>query len=143
MKLAASRHRRPLRTQQGFTLLEILAAFVIFALVFAGVLQALSGSLRNTVRSADYTQATLWAQSKLDMVGIDPPLEEGRDSGRFDDKFSWEIDIQAHMLDDSDIVDPEQIGVDLFKVELIVFWGEQPRQRRAVFTTLRSALASQ
>lgn len=132
----------PGNRQGGFTLLEILAAFVIFALVFAGVLQALSGSLRNTVRSSDYTQAALLAQTKMDLVGIDPILEESSDSGRFDDKFSWELVIEPYLLGELEEVDDQEVGVDLFRIELVVSWGEPPHTRRAVFKTLRSALPS-
>ena len=48
---------------RGFTLLELLLAFLVFALSFATVLEILSGSLRNTVRARHYTEAALTAQS--------------------------------------------------------------------------------
>ena len=48
----------------GFTLLEVLLAFVIFALSFATVLEILSGSLRSTMRARDYSEAALLAQHR-------------------------------------------------------------------------------
>ena len=134
------------RAQRGFTLLEILAAFVIFALAFASVLQILSGSLRNTMRAADYTQAALWAQSKLDLVGIDPILEEGSDFGRFDDKYSWTLNIEPYLLGEEGEggeagTEAEDIGIDLFLVQLDVSWGEEPRRRTATFKTMRSKVS--
>ena len=42
-----------------------MAAFVVFALIFATSLQVMSGAMRNTVKSDQYTQAALWAQSRL------------------------------------------------------------------------------
>jgi type II secretory pathway pseudopilin PulG len=46
----------------GFTLLELLLAFVVFAISFATVLEIMSGSMRNTVRAREYTEAALTAQ---------------------------------------------------------------------------------
>lgn len=131
-------HNNP-TAQRGFTLLEIVVAFVIFGLIFATVLKILSGSLRNTQRSAEYTQAALWAQSRMDTVGIDPPLEDGSYDGEFDDNYRWELDISPYEFNDDSGFNPDEFPVDLFYVELRVYWGgEQPRQAR--FRTLRTAV---
>ena len=52
---------RPLTFRQagGFTLIEVMAAFAVFALLFGVVLQVLSTSMTNTRRAGDYTQAAL------------------------------------------------------------------------------------
>jgi general secretion pathway protein I len=126
--------------QGGFTLLEVLVAFVIFALVFATTLEILSGSLRNVKRSSEYTQAALWAQSRLDAVGIDPPLESGQYQGEFDDDYSWELEIVPYEFNDGSNFNTEEFPVDLFYVELRVEWGQDPRRLQAVFKTLRSAV---
>ena len=129
-----------IRRQGGFTLLEVMVAFVIFALVFATTLQILSGSMRNVKRSAEYTQAALWAQSRMDAVGIDPPLESGEYHGEFDDDYSWELEIFPYEFDeDTDFV-VEEFPIDLFYVELRVHWGQEPRRLQAVFKTLRAAV---
>ena len=133
--------------QHGFTLLEVLAAFVIFALVFATSLQILSGSLRNTQRSADYTLAALWAQSHMDGLGLDPPLEEGSYSGEFDGGYRWEMEVSRHEPEPVETAQGEfaaieitdaEVPVDLYLIELDVLWGDPPRERRAQFRTLRS-----
>ncbi|MEM9533702.1 MAG: type II secretion system protein [Pseudomonadota bacterium] len=126
------------RRQRGFTLLEVLAAFVVFALLFTTTLKIMSASARNVTRSADYSQAALWAQSRMDLVGIDPPIEEGNWEGEFDDEYRWTLDIQAYDVLDELSADLAETPVDLYYVELQVFWGRDS-QRRAVFKTLRSA----
>ncbi len=126
------------RRQAGFTLLEVLAAFVVFALLFTTTLKIMSSAMRNVQRSSDYTQAALWAQSRMDSVGIDPVIEEGSWDGEFDDRFRWTLEIQAYEVLDQLSAELEEFPVDLYYVELAVLWGEdQPRQ--AVFKTLRSA----
>ena len=121
-------------------MLEVLVAFVIFALVFATTLQILSGSLRNVKRSAEYTQAALWAQSRLDAVGIDPPLESGQYQGEFDHDYSWELEIVPYEFNDDSGLILEEFPIDLFYVELRVQWGQEPRRLQAVFKTLRTAV---
>ena len=85
------RPRAPARAythaQAGFTLIEVMAAFAIFAVLFGVMLQILSTSISNTRRSGDFTQAALLAQSQLDMIGIEAlpqpgPSEPTRESPR-------------------------------------------------------------
>ncbi|MEN1727179.1 MAG: prepilin-type N-terminal cleavage/methylation domain-containing protein [Pseudomonadota bacterium] len=125
------------RNQSGFTLIEVMAAFAVFALLFGVVLQILSTSMTNTRRSGDYTQAALWAQSKLDVLGLEETLEPGEQSGEFDDRFRWSLRVEEVMSFDDTGLDMTELPVSLYAVELIVEWGENPT-REAVFTTLRS-----
>ena len=98
MKPTLSLRRVPPRRsrQRGFSLIELVAAFVVFALAFGVLMGILSSSIRNTRLAAEYTQAALWAQSRLDVVGIGEKLEEGHESGRFDDEYRWELDISKY-----------------------------------------------
>jgi general secretion pathway protein I len=99
-------------------------------------MQIMSASLRNTRVAGDLTQAALYAQSKLDMLGIEAPVEEGRRSGEFDDRYRWDMDITLADVDDGRGVDPEQIPVDLYRVDLEVYWDRGGREQDASFTTL-------
>ncbi len=123
--------------QGGFTLIEVMAAFAVFALMFGMILQILSTSLSNTRRAGDFTQAALWAQSKLDPAGIETMLEPGRTSGRFDDRFSWTLEVSEEMVFDERGLDALEMPIALYRLDLTVTWGERP-QREALFSTLRS-----
>lgn len=91
---------------RGFSLIEMVAAFLVFAIGIGVLMQVLAGSMRNARQSSDYTMAALWAQSKLDVVGVGEPIEPGRSSGRFDDTYGWELDIQQ--VDPAAIEPPPQ-----------------------------------
>ena len=129
--------------QRGFSLIEMVAAFVVFALGFGVLMGILTASIRNTRLAADYTQAALWAQTKLDVVGIGEKLEPGRKSGRFDDAFRWELEISKYEPPDpTSAANVESFqGIDMFRVDLEVLWGERRNPRSAHFVTLRSANA--
>lgn len=123
--------------QGGFTLIEVMAAFAVFALMFGVVLQILSTSLSNTRRAGDFTQAALWAQSKLDPAGIESMLEPGRSTGRFDDRFSWTLEVSEELVFDERGLDALDLPIALYRLDLTVTWGERP-VREAQFSTLRS-----
>ncbi|MEE4637860.1 MAG: type II secretion system protein [Wenzhouxiangella sp.] len=130
------RSGRPGR-QRGFTLIEVMAAFAVFALLFGITLQILSTSMTNTRRAGDFTQAALWAQSVLDVAGLESMLEPGTSSGRFDDRFSWTLEVREELVFDDRGIDPLELPVALYHLRLVVEWGENPT-REAVFETLRS-----
>jgi len=60
--------------QSGYTLIEVLVAFMILALALTVLLRIFSGGLRNVSVSSDYAIATLIAESRLAGAGIDVPL---------------------------------------------------------------------
>ncbi len=128
---------RRFRRQGGFTLIEVMAAFMVFALLFGVLLQILSTSVINTRLAGDYTRAALWAQSKLDVLGLEEMLEPGTQTGRFDDEFSWTLEIREELVIDDRGLDVMEMPVHLYHITLIVEWGEE-RRREAVFETLRS-----
>lgn len=124
--------------QSGFTLLEVLAAFVVFTIVFTALIQVLSGSIRNTARSRELTEAAFWAQHYMDTLTLERPLQEGSEQGEFDDKYSFESIISLYQPAEIDPDILEQIPIDMLVVELIIYWGAPERQRQARFVTMRS-----
>ncbi|MDT8439659.1 MAG: type II secretion system protein [Wenzhouxiangellaceae bacterium] len=127
-----------MKRARGFTLIEVMAAFAIFSVLFGMTLQILSTSLSNTRRAGDYTQAALLAQSQLDMVGIEALPEPGRYSGRYGEVYRWEMLIDPYFIDDRPEVLYEDLPIELYYVALTVRWGEGRGEREATFETLRS-----
>lgn len=110
--IAMNRNRRPPMSRlhaRGFSLIEMVAAFLVFAIGIGVLMQVLATSMRSTRQSADYTMAALWAQSKLDTVGVGAPIEAGSSSGRFDDNYRWELNI--HQVDAASVEPPPQSTV--------------------------------
>jgi general secretion pathway protein I len=145
--------RMPPPRQGGFTLIELVAAFVIFALGFGVLLQILSGCLHSTAQAADYTRASLWAQSLLDVQGVGENLQEGDFSGSFDDKYNWRLRV-AKIQPPEEAQAPSAVAgntnvkgpaitalatnIDLYQLELVVSWGTYYMTHNARFVTLRA-----
>lgn len=128
---------------RGFTLLELLLAFVVFALSFATVLQILSGSMRNTVKAREYTEAALTAQSVMDQVGLEIPLEGGVSTSGEAGDYQWEIELFDYIDSGENphsVELAELTGVQLLQVELVVSWGEPPREQSSRFSTIKAVL---
>jgi general secretion pathway protein I len=60
--------------QGGFTLLEVLVATVILATAIAGLMAALSGSLRVASRLTDYDRAAMLARRKMEEISSERRL---------------------------------------------------------------------
>lgn len=141
------------RRTRGFTLIEMIAAFVIFAIAVGALLQILAQSMNNARFSRDETRAALWAQSKLDTLGIGEPIEAGSSHGEFDRTYRWQLEIEqidpelflAEARDPSAVAPVQSADalllpqIDLFHVALTVIWGQGNSERQAVFSTLRTA----
>lgn len=63
-----NKHIRPTATQQGVTLLELIAVIVILAISLAGVTAAISGALSRNADVMLETRAVALAQSYLDEI---------------------------------------------------------------------------
>ncbi len=129
----------------GFTPLELLLAFVVFALSFATVLEILSGSMRNTVRARHYSEAALTAQSVMNQVGLDIPLEPGFSVTGESGEYEWEIEIFEYSESEENFKSVELAdltGIQLLQVDLLIKWGTPPRDQTTRFSTVRAVLAS-
>jgi general secretion pathway protein I len=80
---------RPSRAA-GFSLLEVLVAFVILALVATALFRLFSGALANASAADDYSRAVLVAESVLAEAAVAHPLREATQTGVADDgRIAW------------------------------------------------------
>jgi general secretion pathway protein I len=78
------------RRQRGFSLLEVLVAFVILSLVATALFRLFSGALVNASAADDYTHAVLVAESALAEAAAAVPLVETTNSGSADEgRIAW------------------------------------------------------
>jgi general secretion pathway protein I len=63
--------------RRGFTLLEVMVATLIMAIAVAGMMGAISTSLRNAARLTDHDRAVLLGRQKMDELLISNGLLKG------------------------------------------------------------------
>jgi len=111
-----------LARQGGFSLLEILVAFVILAFAMTAIYESAGGSVKATITDERYSYALLLAQSVLDSYQGIPPGGVDK-SGHLENGFDWRITAMARPIDSS-----QQVAWPLYDVQVEVTWGVPPKR---------------
>ena len=125
------------RRAGGFSLIEVLAAFVILALVGTALFRLFSGALGNASLADEYGRATLYAESRLALIGVEAPLREGTLQGRSDDGvYTWSASVAPYTPPGTT---PDMEGaaaamaVRLWRLAVTVRWpGATPGSERSI-----------
>ena len=83
-----------MKAQQGFSLLEVIVAFLVFALIAAVVLAIASRGLSGAEQTARYQHAVMLAESLLDRAGAER-LGPGAHAGTAPGGYRWRLDIES------------------------------------------------
>ena len=122
------------RHARGFSLLEVIAAILLLALAFAALLHVAGASLHLADQSGQIGRADMWAQAKLDALGVAEPLVVGESDGDFGKDYRWHLRV-APWQDDTL---PADSPLALYRVDLDVRWGSKRRPHTLRYTTLRA-----
>lgn len=76
--------RLSLPTQAGFSLIEVVVALAIVALILGAIYQVSNGAVRSTARTDNYLRALAMAQSRLAEASAMPVLKVGTVLGSAD-----------------------------------------------------------
>ena len=114
---------RARRQQQGFTLLEVVIAFVVLALILTSAFQVFSTGLSRAGALEERSQALAIAQSRLAAAGQEEAFREGETSGDSEDrKYHWSLRVQLYTEDPAPGGAPIQANVSLYRVDSSVSW---------------------
>lgn len=123
------------RQQRGFTLIEILVAFMILAMSLTVIFRIFSGGLRNVALSEDYARAVLVAESQLAAIGVSEPLEHGVTSGEWGARFRWERVVEPYQPWEQE----KELSAPLlaYTVTVNVDWEHAGRTRQVKLSSVR------
>lgn len=135
---------------RGFTLLEVMLAFVILAVSMGMLLGMLSRGLGQVRTSQDETEAALHAQSLLDQIGVIEAVQPGEQVGEFaNGRYRYRLEttemedpspapaLPPTVVDPGTAINPPKV----YRISLDVSWGPPESQRHTRFTTLRARSA--
>jgi general secretion pathway protein I len=118
---AESREDTLNRTQRGFTLLEVMVAVAILAMVLVTLMGVKNGSTRDVMLADHITTATLLAKRMMTEALLTATLTPKEDEGEFpEDEFkgyNWKKTISL-----------VPVEVKLLEVRVAVLWKEGERQ---------------
>jgi general secretion pathway protein I len=121
-----------MKSERGFTLLELIVATVILAVAIVGLLSGISGALRNAARLTAYDRVVQLARLRMNDLLLDSRLPHNRVvSGEFDPSQTGGVQAgwQARV---SPFEGPQNAGAGqlvLQRVELEIWWMSGPERR--------------
>jgi general secretion pathway protein I len=133
---------RKRRGDAGFSVLEVLVAFIIVALVVTALFRLFGGALGNASAADEWTRALLVAQSRLELAAATQPLRETTDAGSdADGRITWRSAVVAYVPPDAnpDLERAsESMPTRLYRVTVDVsFPGDNGKDRSLSLSTVK------
>jgi general secretion pathway protein I len=130
------------RHSRGFSLIEVLVAFVILALVATALFRLFSSSLTNASAAEEWSRAVQVAESHLASAAAAQPLKEIAERGaEFDGRVKWETAVAPYVAAD---IDPdlekasETLATRLYRITCEVrYVGGDGKERTLSLATMR------
>jgi general secretion pathway protein I len=133
------------RANAGFSLLEVLVAFTLFAVAMGVLMQIFSRGVTGATLADRYARATMYAESKLAATGLEDKLKEGVASGKFDDDYVWQVTVKPYQdptpRDQMSLDFEKQFYTQLYEIESrVTFVADDQRERVVALSTLQFGL---
>jgi general secretion pathway protein I len=126
--------RETRRADDGFTLLEILVAFTVAALLLSAGMRALSVDIGGVTQSRAQTEAVLLASSALEEVGVTIPLREGEQTESVGGGFVRRLAIAQSNIEVKGEGPPQAIP---YEIDATVAWNSGGREHSVSLRTIR------
>lgn len=126
-----------LRIKKGFTLVELVVAFLILVIGVTAILELVSQSALNARYAKDKTTATVLAQQKLEELLSQPDLVPGETEGDFGDaypQFRW----RAQISEVGGSTVSTESGTGLLHIVVTVEWQDRGQIRNVQLETLQA-----
>jgi general secretion pathway protein I len=125
------------RRCKGFTLIEVVVAFVLLTLVLATAFEIFSTGLARAGQLEDQSRALVIAQSQLAAAGVEEALKEGETRGESDDRrFHWTVTV-TRTDEGAEPGKPVPSVYQLYRIDVRVAWqGADTRERNLALSTL-------
>lgn len=120
-----------MRGQRGFTLVEVVVAFVLLSLVLVAGFEVFTTGMRRAGDLEDRSRAMELAESTLARAGVEVPLQDSQQSGMSPDgRFQWTLAIRRAEEEGGDPNSPLANSYALYRIDAVVRWsGAAGRER--------------
>jgi general secretion pathway protein I len=127
---------------RGFTLLEVLVAFIIAALALAALFEGGLGGLRASTVSSRYQEAVARAQSHLATAAVEGSLVASDRQGDEGGGFHWHVRVTETAVGAPQPGARPGAGAALFAVSVAESWSEDGHSRIVQLDTQRVGAAA-
>jgi general secretion pathway protein I len=130
-----------MRAEAGFTLLEVLVAFIITALAFAVLFRGVASGMQAVSAGGQYSQALSRAQSHLAVVGHGMAIAPTNQHGDDGSGFQWRLSISPIATADAVREPADERGPSprftLYAIEVTESWTSGSGERSVRLLTER------
>lgn len=124
---------RGVRSEAGFTLVEVIVAVAILSIGLGVLLGSISSGLRRTAEAERMADAGSLAQTLIAEVGADTPIRLGESAGEFPNGYRWRLNMRRS----GNARESELSPIIAYEVTADVTWDDGVRERSYTLTTLR------
>jgi general secretion pathway protein I len=120
-----------MKPYRGFTLIEVLAAMLLMAIVLPTVMQGVAAATRTASDSRHRTEAAGLAEEKLNEILATGQWQGGTLAGDFGNDwpaYTWQANVNGWAADTT--------SVGLQQIDLSVHWNGPTRQQSVTLSTL-------
>ncbi|HET7728791.1 MAG TPA: prepilin-type N-terminal cleavage/methylation domain-containing protein [Usitatibacter sp.] len=122
-----------MKRERGFTLVEIVVAFVLLSAVLMTGFEIFSQGLRRAGDLEDEARALVIAQSKLAAAGTEERFNDGSWQGQSEDgRFRWTLTIARTDEGSAGPGQPINNAYQLFRVDIRVEWTTLDSRTRSI-----------
>lgn len=120
-------------SERGFTLLEVLVAFLILSLSMSVLMRIVSQSLRALESAEQHQVALQLAESKLVEVLAQLRWNSlGKDEGRLSGRYRWKSQVERYEFPNQE--HGESYSVSPWLVQVTVSWGQRANDQVSLST---------
>lgn len=126
-----------MRSEKGFTLLEIMVAIAILGIALTVILQQFSTGLRTVTVTRNYTTALIHAREKLEEFCLTKKLSEKEESGEFENGYRWRVVISPYQEEKEEEGGTEFLFLSMFTITSMVSWEAGDKERKVELATVK------
>jgi general secretion pathway protein I len=126
------------RSEEGFTLIEVVVALAILGITLTVIIELFAGGLRLARTSKEYTKAVSYAHTKMEDIVSQQNIEEGVSEVEFDDIYHWRVAMNKVNLLPIDKPWEVKPPVELFQVRVEVLWKSGSKERSTRIESFRT-----
>lgn len=118
----------------------MIIAFSILAVSLGILLRIFSSGITTAQVADDYTNAVQIANNLLAKTGVEKPLKLGEELGEENDFYHWRVRVSQKTFVSPEL-DLRNLPVELFNVNVMVWWGDDAKtdDRVLEFNTVKLA----
>ena len=118
---------------RGFTLLEVLVAFLILSLTMGVLMRIVSQSIRSLDTAEQHQIALQMAESKLVEVLAELSRDSRRkDDGRLSGRYRWSSEIERYHFENEE--PGARYTIVPWRIRVTVSWGRKPNEQVSLST---------